>query len=158
FNFTLNTPENTDFKDSFTLEMSYCNGVEADGIYYFNEETEKWEKQESTFNDDDLTITSDIPHLSTYGVFAIGDMDELLGTDNDKNDEKTNDEKTKGEEDEKEVVVEDGDDEITDEEEVTGIASILPNTATNIYNWLLVGIAFVVIGGVLFIMQKRKTN
>ncbi|KAB2336090.1 LPXTG cell wall anchor domain-containing protein [Cytobacillus depressus] len=35
---------------------------------------------------------------------------------------------------------------------------ILPSTATNMYNNLLIGIIFIITGAVLFILQKRKKN
>lgn len=39
-------------------------------IYYYNEQTGKWEKQNGTVDASAGTITATVPHFSTYGVFA----------------------------------------------------------------------------------------
>ena len=74
---------------TFELVMGYdqkkYNSDDYDvDIYYYNEEKGKWEAQDGTAKDGQITV--DVDHFSTYGVFAekveSSDEDESDGTEN----------------------------------------------------------------------------
>ncbi len=121
--FTFEFPEgSTPPAGSYTLVLSYEEGAnpEAVAIYYYNEETGKWEYKGGEVNEADRTITLEVPHFSSYGVFV--EVQEVVD----------------------ETVVEDKQDE-------------LPDTATNMFNWILFGGLLVVAGAGIVIFQRRKS-
>ena len=67
---TMDFPENAkDYHGKFLLTMPYdhtaYNSEQVD-IYYFNEETNKWEKQNGHVDAKEGVITIEVPHFSTY--------------------------------------------------------------------------------------------
>ena len=73
YQFDFTYPNGQAPKGTFTLTMGYDTGKYSSDqvdIYYFNEETGKWEAQHGTVDGDAGTITIQPSHFSTYGVFA----------------------------------------------------------------------------------------
>ncbi|WP_407267846.1 glycoside hydrolase [Radiobacillus sp. PE A8.2] len=105
------------YTGKFLLTLGYDDDkyeAEDVAIYYFNESTDKWEYQGGKAENGTLTL--EVNHFSTYGVFA-----EDQEKQSDENDE-------------------------------------LPDTATNLYNYLLLGFILIVIGGasMMFARKARK--
>jgi len=150
FGFTLNVPSDTSFDDAFTLTIPYCNGFSADDIYTYNDNTGEWKKQNGEFDYTEFTITMYPSALSTHGVFALAlDDDDKKGTSENETENQDDDDS------ELEVTVEDGDDEEDDGVVVTTSGNHLPSTATNVFNYLLIGAALLV-AGFGFIFFKRR--
>ncbi|WP_407272004.1 carbohydrate-binding protein [Radiobacillus sp. PE A8.2] len=79
-------PNGTTVDGSFTLMLSYdADKYDADdvSIFYYNEETGEWEHQGGVAADG--VITLEVPHFSTYGVFA--EVDDDASEDEDEVDE-----------------------------------------------------------------------
>ncbi|WP_251553921.1 LPXTG cell wall anchor domain-containing protein [Neobacillus muris] len=72
-------------------------------------------------------------HFSTYGVFRSSDLVEADPS-----------------------IDEQGPDTETDEQANPSIEGELPETATNMYNWLLAGIILLLIGGTILWQQRVK--
>ncbi len=110
-------PNGTTVEGSFTLTLGYdADTYDADdvSIFYYNEETEAWEEQGGVVADG--VITLDVPHFSTYGVFA---EEDPAGSPNENEDDSP------------------GADNDQDE---------LPDTATSTYNWMLAGVILLGLG------------
>ncbi len=77
-------PDGTTVEGSFTLTLGYdADKYDADdvSIFYFNEETGEWEHQGGVAADG--VITLEVPHFSTYGVFAEVDDDASQDADDE---------------------------------------------------------------------------
>lgn len=60
-----------DFAGTFTLTLSYDKDVEGvPAIYSYHEVTKEWEKRGGTIDEATSTISLDVAHFFTYGVFA----------------------------------------------------------------------------------------
>src|SRR5699024_665300 len=104
-------------------------------IYYLNED--KWEEQGGSVDGEHNTISTNVSHFSTYGVFI--------------------DETPAGDDEEPTIVVE-GDDDKLDNDEEEDDDNILPSTATSTFNWLLGGFMAVVAGAAGLFTRNRKSN
>ena len=90
-------------------------------IFFYNEETKKWEVLEDSVYDAETGIVSaTTTHFSTFGVFEASD-------------------ETKG----APVTIDEA-------------GKKLPNTATNVYNYILAGLLILLGGTYLFIRQRRR--
>ena len=70
---TLIFPKGTKNNESFTLTLPYDSAKynkDEVGIYYFNESTKTWEKQEGAVVNSDGTITLEVTGFSKYAVLA----------------------------------------------------------------------------------------
>ncbi|WP_407268557.1 discoidin domain-containing protein [Radiobacillus sp. PE A8.2] len=107
----------------FTLVLSYNDDVDPNlvAIYYYNEETGEWEYKGGEVDETNQTITLEVPHFSTYGVFveAANEQPEDPSDDQDEEDE-------------------------------------LPDTASGMFNWLLIGIILFAIGAGILVFQYRR--
>ncbi|WP_407272006.1 hypothetical protein [Radiobacillus sp. PE A8.2] len=124
-------PNGTSVQGRFTLTLGYDADIyEADEvfIFYYNEEAEAWEKQGGVVTGG--VITLDVPHFSTYGVFAEVDNKET---------------------EEKPSKDDDGADPSGD------YGDKLPDTAAFTYNWMLAGMIFLALG-LIFILIFKKTS
>ncbi|MFC4386691.1 pectate lyase [Gracilibacillus marinus] len=82
---------------------------------------------------------------------------EEEGTETDKENDKEEDGKDESTKQDDDVTQEETSDETDNESQnESDNEEILPNTATNMFNWLLVGGAILVIGTILFVIQRRK--
>ncbi|MFC4322385.1 immunoglobulin-like domain-containing protein [Litchfieldia salsa] len=83
YSFTFTFPAGSEnYTGNYQLIMGFAgNEFSKDkvAIYYLNEKTNKWEHRGGVVNEQDQTITLNVPHFSTYGVFVQG---EVPGDDN----------------------------------------------------------------------------
>ncbi|WP_407270037.1 immunoglobulin-like domain-containing protein [Radiobacillus sp. PE A8.2] len=120
-------------QDGFILTLSYDNDADSDlvNIYYFDEEANEWILKGGQVNTENKTITLNVPHFSTYGVF------QEVGSDEQ---------------------VDDSDGNETPHTDVNDDGTVLPKTATPIFNWLLIGTIMLLIGSALVLWKKRNVE
>ncbi|OLS33390.1 LamG-like jellyroll fold domain-containing protein [Bacillus sp. MRMR6] len=154
FTFTFEFPEGLSNPiGEYTLVMGYNEEADSDkvAIYYFNETTGKWEHRGGELNTENQTITLSVPHFSTYGVFvpseAPGEEDPQTPGEEDPQTPGDENPQTPGEEDPQTP---------GENNESPGENNELPDTATNLYNYLLVGMILLAIGGVSIAIGRRK--
>lgn len=160
--FDLTLPDGTSFSDSFMLHMIFCNGGDNPDIYYYDEDNKKWEKQnaeietktpEEMEENSQITMFTELDSFSSYGVFDgidessepsgdNGDDEEKKPSAEDNGDEKPDDDSTM-------ITVEDGDDEIVSD------GDVLPSTATNLFNYLLIGGGLLVAGLLVYFLRRK---
>ncbi|MDL4839188.1 family 43 glycosylhydrolase [Aquibacillus rhizosphaerae] len=176
--FTFEFPEGSKAPNSdFSLVMGYDEGGDAAGvaIYYYNEDTQTWEERGGNIDEENQTITIAVSHFSTYGVFVEaeqtpgeGGQDGEDGSDgSDGQDGKDGEDGADGENGQ------DGEDsqDNTDGEGVSagkdnqngdgtsGKDEKLPDTATNLFNYLLIGMILLAVSGLTVLYaRKRKMN
>lgn len=70
--FDFQYPEGVERPDNFELTMGINKDVDIDktAIYYYNEESGKWDYVEGNVDDEKTAITVNVDHFSTYGVFT----------------------------------------------------------------------------------------
>src|SRR5699024_881795 len=122
--------------------------------------------QNGEFNYDDFSITIHPSHFSKYGVFALDEPYEPEESEEPKGEEGPNDEnkyhdestEKKGTEDDyTELVTKDeADDGTGSEQAIESNDDRLPSTATNLFNWMLIGGALLVVGLFLFLINRKK--
>lgn len=147
----LETSEETIYHEPFTITMNYCNGEAADDIYFFDEDGGDWVKQDGKLEDDTFTISVESTWSGKYGVFALGYHlnEETKGTTKDE--VIVIDKKEENEEENKVFVV------ASNEEKDDRTGFILPSTATNLFNFILIGVGLLLLGGIIiFFTRKRK--
>ncbi|WP_273126981.1 discoidin domain-containing protein [Bacillus weihaiensis] len=113
-------------------------------IYYFNETTEKWEHQGGEVKNG--TITLEVNHFSTYGVFAAVQQ-------NPGNQEESSDpveQEDSNSQDEKEELNDPGEQVKSSDQD-----NKLPATATKSYSYLLIGF-LLILGGAIVLFVRRK--
>ncbi|WP_080843942.1 YVTN family beta-propeller repeat protein [Cytobacillus gottheilii] len=122
-------------------------------VYYWNKERNEWELVGGTYENGFIKTTTD--HFSTFGVFHPTDFEQPI-TNND-NEDQPNQEVI-----DNQPVQQDADENSqTSQEENTSSAkketgsNKLPNTATNTYNWLIVGVVLVLSGVAAGLRQRR---
>lgn len=132
-----------DYTGGFLLMMGYdtdkYSSDEVD-IYYYNESEKEWEKQQGNVDEAFGVIELETSHFSTYGVFAKakpkGNKPPTNGSDNGDGSKggvtpkNTTPPKSKGDK--------------------------LPKTATNHYNWLLIGALLFAIGCTNLLVMRQK--
>lgn len=155
FDFGDGTPED---KDEFTLMMDESEfiltmGFDSEkvnksvGIYHYGEDN-GWVMQEGgKVNSEENSITLNVSEFSSYGVFTEVKKEEVTPTP----------EKPETEDNETTTVTieDDGDDQ---GEKVASIdtGNVLPDTATDHYNWLMVGSIMFVVGlGSLLVIRGK---
>lgn len=164
--FEFDYPAGESYVENFELHMSYGNGVATPvDIYYYDETTQEWVAQNGTMNPSENTITIEPEHFSTYGVLAKAE-EEQPGTHDPNNGEReelpngSNDElgDDSGDKDkDKDSLVEKvskDDEKLTTEKKQEG--DILPKTATNTFNLLMIGFGLLVLGSVLYFIRTRQ--
>ncbi|WP_186578226.1 cellulase family glycosylhydrolase [Aquibacillus kalidii] len=129
-------------------------------IYYFNEETKKWEIVESVYKDG--VVSANVSHLSIYTVLekeistTKEDPNITAPVKDDREEEQLNNEGAK----DKEANEQDnnsGNDQgdlPTSEEN----QEVLPNTATPLFNMMLAGFSLLILGSVFFLFIKRRKS
>ena len=165
FNVSENGVAKTSFDTPVTLRFK-VKDTDADTstlkVYYFNPETKAWELVGGEFADGEVVV--DVDHFSTYAVFstdtfALADTPEdsegSVDTPTDESTEETNDEPTATEEETNtdSEAVSDSDPSETDES-----GDRLPETATNLYLFMLVGIMMLLMGGTTLIFKDRRVR
>lgn len=139
-----------DYEGIFTLVMGYDTDSENEvDIYYYNEGKGLWESQEGEVDKESQEISLKVSHFSNYGVFS--EVDEsgkeedppVPETPTDDSDEDKND-------DEGRVIIEDEENQVIKEN------GILPSTASNHYNMILIGILLISFATVICYMQRKR--
>ncbi|XQY93775.1 amidase family protein [Metabacillus sp. HB246100] len=157
-NVTFEFPEgSTPPTNGYTLTLGYNQGADTEqlAIYYFNETSNEWEHKGGEVNEEEETITLDVPHFSSYGVFV--EIEETTPTEDESG---TTDDETDSNNDQS--TNENEQDENTNETNNTTNNDKsnhnLPNTATSVFNWLMIGAITIATGIVLLIVRRRKVN
>lgn len=160
YDFTFIYPKgHEDYQGEFILTMGVDNDGEQVAIYYYQEELGEWQLTGGTRKRQ--KITAIVSHFSMYGVFVKEDAEEESSS-NKENQEITKPsmkEKNKKEEvsfaDNKEEQL--SGEEATESKKEAEEAS-LPNTATNQYNWLIVGILLIILGSSRWVIRRNTTH
>jgi len=162
FNVSENGVAKTTFDTPVTLRFT-VRDADVDTstlkVYYFNPETKMWELIGGEYVDGE--VVADVDHFSTYAVFSTDtfavadtpeDSESVVDTPTDESTEETNDEPTATEEEinTDSEAVSDSDPSETDES-----GDRLPETATNLYLFMLVGIMMLLMGGTTLIFKDR---
>ena len=125
--------------------MGYDTDMENEvNIYYYNEDKGVWENQEGDVNKESQEISLDVSHFSNYGVFS--KVDQPVKEENPPVKKKP---KGKPGNDENGSEIKNG------ERQVMKKGGILPNTATNYYNMLLIGLLLIGLAGVTWYLQRK---
>ncbi|WP_163578971.1 immunoglobulin-like domain-containing protein [Gracilibacillus saliphilus] len=147
-----------------TLGIEETYQEEEIAIYFYNASQHKWEKQVSDIDVEARTVTADVSHFSVYGVLqTIGQQNETPDDDNDNDNDQSaqppsnNDEKTSNTDDNQSGKSADGTQQQQESNQQTDQNNKdLPNTATMLFNWLLLGAILLAIGLGLYFMRKRN--
>ncbi|WP_117168312.1 5'-nucleotidase C-terminal domain-containing protein [Paraliobacillus sediminis] len=150
FTITSNGEVISEFEEAVTLEFN----VDADKVsnpedvklYYYNPETSEWELIGGTYQDGVLTAKTN--HFSIFAVFEVAAVTPPVDPEGDTSGNGDNE----GSED---------DTDTTDENEETATSSdddetSLPDTATSIFNMLLMGGLLLLAGFGFYLYQKRR--
>ena len=151
-----------EFDGEFELTLGYEEGFEEVAIYYYNETTNEWELIGGVMDTETKTITATVTHFSTYGVFEFSEDPGEDQSGEDPGDDQSGEEP--GEDQSGEKPGEDqsgeapGSDQSrngteTDEEDMN---KKLPDTATNSFNLLFVGLMLIILSGIAFIVKRRR--
>lgn len=130
------------YEGNFELTMGYEEDAPDDvNIYYYNEDKEQWENKAGNVNKEATHITLQVTHFSNYGVFA---------------EEKVTAEPTQPQK----PVDQEGP---TETEKIPstsgGEGNELPKTATNMFNWMVVGAVFIIAGiSTILIIRKKERH
>ncbi|MGM8366430.1 fibronectin type III domain-containing protein [Virgibacillus sp. W0181] len=153
--------------EHFTLTMNYDNetySADQVDIYYFNEDTKEWEEQNGDVNEEKGVITLKVPHFSKYAVLAKvnNDKEGSQGNEDTANPKNPGQDDGSGKEDESPGDVNtdsnsDGKSPALDDANQDKDGDKLPGTATNIFNWIVLGV-FLLLVGVILIIRKRKND
>lgn len=165
-----------------TLGIHDDAGLERVGMYHFNEEIGEWEFVEASIDQSNRTITATVNDFSVYAVFeqvedeeegAIPEEGNKEGEDDGKKDDQQeerdtdedNDERTTDDQDDGKGTRTDDLDENDDTHAFEGknndqISSgeKLPETATNTYNYMLIGLGLLLFGTMLIFIQRQRVN
>lgn len=167
YNFTIKQGINTisQFDEGITLIFK----VDADQaknpnnlkVFYKNEETGKWENIGGEYNAENGTVTVTTKHFSIFTVFEAEEIGSgnIVAKDN---------ESSKREDDSGDVTGTTKDDGTVvtkiDDNSSTGVSTektanaTLPETATNMYNFIFFGLALVLAGVSIFAMRRFSSN
>lgn len=180
YTFAIEYPEgNFISEEGFQLTFPFNDEQENQSIYSFNSVEDEWEKNNSKIENNQIRTTVD--SLATHGLFAMEDEEDPKDDNNDEDNNKEDDGNGKDKDDgdvggagnpaDKDKQGDDGgggsnggtvkgsDDNKTPQPNTNNKikGTTLPDTATNLYNYLTIGISIILIGsGILFFLRKRK--
>ncbi|MCR2822249.1 SGNH/GDSL hydrolase family protein [Lederbergia panacisoli] len=181
-NFNFEFPEGAeDYEGTFELVMGFDGDSSDDvNIYYYNEDKAIWENQEGNVNKESKTISLNVSHFSNYGVFdkavekedpidkedPVDDKDPVDPKDPiDKEDpvdqkdppvskDPNKDKDDKKDDSSKKPIKDDKKDNIS--KKPINNDKKLPNTATNSYNWMLLGGLLLTSGFTSLVLRKKQ--
>lgn len=149
---------------SFEVDVTNVSDTSLLKVFYFNEEKQNWELVGGTFENG--FVTANVDHFSTYAVFASNQViteeeeetTELPVTEDSVVDENREDENVTSPIDEsgsneEEVVTEGSNNTEENSSEKEGLR--LPDTATNAYNYMMIGF-FGLLAGLLVLFSQRR--
>lgn len=161
----------SNFEEAVTLGFTVDSKTAKNpGVFYLNEETNEWELQDSYYDAEFGQIFAWVNHFSVYTVMESNDSDtdtpdngssnpddgsdsDSGSTPNDSSDNGTTPDSQDGTDnsDHKKGSEKDSDDHTSIQE-----GKELPDTATNSFNLLLIGIYVFAAGGYFFFTQRKK--
>ncbi|UOQ49749.1 family 43 glycosylhydrolase [Gracilibacillus caseinilyticus] len=142
---------------TFNVDKEKISNWESLKVAYIDENGEQKEEIVPTsVNKETAEVVADVEHFSIYGVLQVADEGTNGGGSTDDGAESgTDDPGSDGDETDGNGATENGGDAGDDGQSTGG--ETLPETATNQYNLLVMGVLFIVAGaGVFFIVRKRK--
>ncbi|MCA1032572.1 bifunctional 2',3'-cyclic-nucleotide 2'-phosphodiesterase/3'-nucleotidase [Bacillus timonensis] len=145
FTITQNGADVTTFVDDVTLSFKLDKEATNPSIFYFNEETSEWELVESYYDAESGEVFAWVSHFSQYTVKEVassGTPGDGGSTPGDGGSTPGDGGLTPG--------TDDGSDKDSDGKE-------LPDTATNSFNYLLIGMLLLSMGGFAYVIQRRRT-
>lgn len=171
---------------TFTLTLNYNKDTEGTpAIYYYNEDTREWEKRDGTIDKATGTISLEVEHFSTYGVFVAAiekgeptSLESKGPKENPKGDLKEESKKDPNEltpivpnlDYKKGITITPIDEDVdsddkdgkrdkdkADEAVASNDAEKLPITTTSIYNFITVGLLLIFTGAIVAVVFRRKT-
>lgn len=174
--FIFKYPDGQNFTGNFTLTMGYNDDATDADIYYYNDQTKSWEPQKGTVDSSTQTITINPEHFSVYGVFAESPTGEPGSGDPSTGEPGTTPEPGDPEFDpcdsQDPIAAGCPEDQLKDDDDDKGETTVtvedddktspkgkgfLPKTATEMYNYLLVGSLLLISGvGTAIYMRRRK--
>lgn len=141
FSITQGNQRISEFEDAITLifetDATKIESEENVKLFYLNETDNLWEVVGGNYKNGKISAGTN--HFSTFAVFEL--------------------ETSAGDENEKGVL---GDQNTIDRANGsngsanTGTGNILPNTATNTFNYLIAGVLFILIGGAIYLSKRKK--
>ncbi|UOQ50665.1 LPXTG cell wall anchor domain-containing protein [Gracilibacillus caseinilyticus] len=121
---------------SFEVDSAQVSSEESLRLVYLDDAGKKEAYLKGQYDTDNHQFTSSVEHFSTYGVFEI--TDETVNADTDNTQEET--------------VADNRNQGVDDQYE----SSSLPETATNLFNFLLIGFVLIAGGFVMIYLYRRK--
>ncbi|SHM57099.1 LamG-like jellyroll fold domain-containing protein [Gracilibacillus kekensis] len=142
------------YSESFTLTLEYdqekFKEKEVD-VHYQGEDSDEWEIRDSKADQGVISFTTN--SFSTYGVFA----EEERSNDGENSDDNADEDNNSGSDNQDQGNTNQVNESESDQGETTSEES-LPDTATSMFNWLLVGLALLVLGIVIYFIVNRRKN
>lgn len=153
---------------TLTFKVSTDGVTNADNlqVFYLNEETGKWENIGGKYHAEEGTVTATTTHFSTFAVFEAEEIgsDNLVVTDNESSageveseDKLEGTQKTPEESETTETPntpnTPDNNDNATTQ---TDGGTLLPNTATSMFNSLTIGLIILLLGASIFAIRHMK--
>ncbi|MFA1820317.1 DUF4430 domain-containing protein [Virgibacillus oceani] len=132
---------------TFHIDQELAANIDSDRIkvFYFNEEIDEWEVIENSVYDPETgLVTAKTTHFTIFGVFELGTTTDVIPTVAEPDPIPTTGEDETGENGSTGINTKDGE---------TG--NKLPNTATNSFNFMLIGLALLLTGITIFIVKRR---
>ncbi|SHM77474.1 carbohydrate binding domain-containing protein [Gracilibacillus kekensis] len=149
---------------TFTVDPSKISNWDNLKVIYINDDGEKTDEviQPASYDKDNKRVVAEVSHFSIYGVFEVEDTEEPVTEDPEAENPGTEDPVTEDPETDKTSNAGSETDEDSEETEAGDTqgsndndSETLPNTATSLYNYLLIGL-LVLAAGVFFYVRSRK--
>ncbi|MBU9712731.1 LPXTG cell wall anchor domain-containing protein [Bacillus tamaricis] len=135
----------------FILNLHYFSGLDPElvEIYYYDEGTNKWVLKGGQVDKSEQFITLEVSHFSTYGVFQKRQEQTPVEKEEDNEGPILGTSPSSGKV---------GKDSTNEKNHEVKDGEALPSTATNSYNWLLVGLLMLLIGSSIFFWNRKKQS
>lgn len=131
----------SEFADAITLtfqvDATQVENKENVKLFYLNEADNRWEVIGGNYENGKISAGTN--HFSTFAVFEL--------------DASTDDENEKGVLGDQNTI---GGSNNSNGSTDTGIGNILPNTATNMFNYVILGVILILIGGAIYLSKRKK--
>jgi len=155
--------EETPITLKFTIDPSKVKDWDNIRVVYIDDEGKKKEfLKPKSFNKETGEVVAEVTHFSSYGVFEVSNsgQDDNQNEDGSKEENKdgtpaSEDKNTAGN-DNKNGTSNGSSSNVSDKGKTATEGKKLPNTATNHYNLLMYGLAFMVLSGVVLFLQKGR--
>lgn len=152
---------------TFKVDAEGVNNVNNLKVFYLNESTDNWEKIGGTYDAETGTVTAETDHFSTFAVFEADEIDSDNNVVEDNELSELEETKKPVEEEPKDTGNTNVDPQVTIDDDSRrtninddnasadeGAGAVLPNTATNMYSFMFVGLAFLLAGIATFAMRR----